>query len=115
MSAADCILGPLARAAREWGVVEVWWCGKGYRAATDRVMGVGRAAQEACDNLERALDSPESAKFDGRRSVALPAPPDLNHLAPLPGGSREWSEGAVGGVHPLVLAMAVRTVRIRSL
>lgn len=73
MSAADCTLGPLARAARGRGeVVEVWWCGKGYRAATDRVMGVGMAAQEACDDLERALDSPESAEFDRVAKTVYP-------------------------------------------
>lgn len=58
MSATDCILGPLARSARERGeVVEVWWWpwSHRYEARVGSVGAEGRTAQEACDDLERWL------------------------------------------------------------
>lgn len=57
MSAADCVLGPLARAARERGeVVEVMYMDRGWweARAGDR-RSQERTAQEACDALERNL------------------------------------------------------------
>ena len=70
MSASDCTLGPLARAARERGeVVEVSFDGS-YRATGGGKTAIGKTAQDACDALERRLerwrilDSPESAEFD---------------------------------------------------
>lgn len=71
MSAADCILGPLARAARERGeVVMIFFTGGVYRSVAGDRDAVAKTAQLACDALEqkierkRLLDSQESAKFD---------------------------------------------------
>ena len=56
MSAADCTLGPLARAARERGErIEVRFDGGQYHAVGDWKRGTGKTAQEACDELERGL------------------------------------------------------------
>ena len=71
MSAADCALGPLARAARERGeVVMIFFTGGVYRAVAGDQDAIAKTAQLACDALERKierkqrLDSPESAEFD---------------------------------------------------
>jgi hypothetical protein len=65
MSAADCTLGPLARAeVDDGGYIKVWWRKGQYIAETEEYAGYGKTAQEACDNLERTLDSQESAEFD---------------------------------------------------
>ena len=71
MSAADCTLGPLARAARERGeVVRIFFTGGVYRAVAGDRDAVAKTAQLACDALERKierkrlLDSQESAEFD---------------------------------------------------
>ena len=78
MSAADCTLGPLARAARERGeVVEVSFDGS-YRATGGGKTAIGKTAQDACDALERrlerwrTLDSPESAEFDTQAKTVYP-------------------------------------------
>lgn len=78
MSAADCILGPLARAAREWGeAVEVSFDGS-YRATGGGKTAIGKTAQDACAALERRLerkqrlDSPESAEFDRVAKTVYP-------------------------------------------
>lgn len=56
MSAADCVLGPLARAVVDrGGYVKVWWRKRQYIAETETRAGYGRTAQEACDALERNL------------------------------------------------------------
>jgi len=57
MSATDCILGPLARAARKRGCYIAVWRREGeYRAETEVNAGRGRTAQEACDELEAHLE-----------------------------------------------------------
>ena len=79
MSAADCILGPLARAARERGeVVRVFFTGGVYRAVAGDQDAIAKTAQLACDALERKierkqrLDSPESAEFDRDAKTVYP-------------------------------------------
>ena len=78
MSASDCTLGPLARAARERGeVVEVSF-DDSYRATGGGKTAIGKTAQDACDALERRLerkqrlDSPESAEFDRVAKTVYP-------------------------------------------
>ena len=79
MSAADCILGPLARAARERGeVVRVFFTGGVYRAVAGDRDAIAKTAQLACDALERKierkqrLDSQESAEFDRDAKIVYP-------------------------------------------
>ena len=79
MSAADCAIGPLARAARERGeVVRVFFTGGVYRAVAGDQDAIAKTAQLACDALERKierkqrLDSPESAEFDRDAKTVYP-------------------------------------------